>query len=110
MKYCCAMFQDLLESVGKRGLSVVVIDSSQKSERYVFLLQARATDADQPFMAVTAYPVTTIMTMGIAYCPACGQDLCRFYAHTILPVHPELASSWNDSHRRLESNQERSNR
>jgi hypothetical protein len=100
MKYCCSMFQDLLELAGRRGQSVVVIDGGVTRKRYAFLFQARATDADQPCTEVTTYPVATVMTMEIEYCPCCGKNLDRFYARASLPVHPELADAWDEAHHR----------
>jgi len=97
MNYCCSMFQDLLEYAGQRGQAVVVLDGGSYG-RYGFLLQARATDVSQPFREVTSYPVATVMTMGIRYCPCCGANLEEFYAHASLPVHPELAGSWDEAY------------
>jgi hypothetical protein len=93
MTFCCSVFQDSVESAGERGPSVVVIDGGESSP-YAFRLQWRATDASQPFTAVTPYPVTTVVTMGIAFCPWCGADLKQFYAARALPLHPELAGGW----------------
>ena len=102
MKYCCGMFQVLLEGCGKRGLSVVVLDAYTSKKRYVFLLQARITDAEQPFTEVTPYPIALETTVGISYCPHCGKDLARFYAYGSLPMHPELVPEWDDDFRRLQ--------
>jgi len=100
MKYCCGMFQVLLEGCGKRGLSVVVLDAYTSKKRYVFLLQARITDAEQPFTEVTPYPIALETTVGISYCPHCGKDLARFYAYGSLPMHPELMPEWDEAFRR----------
>jgi hypothetical protein len=96
MKYCCSMFQDLLDDAGHRGQSVVVIDGGRQC-RYQFLLQGRATKSNQPFQEVTSNPVATVMKMGIAYCPFCGVNLSEFYAHVSLPLHPELAPTWHEA-------------
>lgn len=96
VRYCCGMFQDLVESAGERGHAVVVLDGGKHS-RHAFLLQSRATDAAQPFTEVTTYPVALVATMAISYCPCCGTELKRFYDHTSLPLHPELAREWMTS-------------
>jgi hypothetical protein len=40
MTFCCDAFQDLLESAGRRGLSIMVTDSRSASEGYTFLCHA----------------------------------------------------------------------
>jgi hypothetical protein len=95
MTFCCDGFQDLLESAGRRGLSVIVTDSRIPSKRYTFLLQARATDVDQPFAPMTSFPVSTVMEGNINYCPNCGKDLHRYYSHVSLPLRPELEIGWD---------------
>ena len=95
MKYCCALFQELVGSAGERGPSIVVIDGG-KHGRYLFFIQGRATDSSQPFLEITSYPVTLVSTINIAYCPSCGANLGKFYAHISLILHPELAKNMND--------------
>jgi hypothetical protein len=99
MQFCCSIFEDLLDSAGERGLAVVVISGGRR-KKYAFLLQGRATSADQPFEEVTSYPVALEMTMGIAFCPNCGEDLERYYAHATLHMRPELAPAWAAAYQR----------
>lgn len=78
MNWCCAIFEDLTTSAGKRGLSVVV---ARRNEAPLFFLQGRAIDAGAELSVRSPAPLVTLATQqGIAFCPGCGVRLAEHYS------------------------------
>jgi hypothetical protein len=83
VRYCCVMCRELLESAGKRGLSIIVYEADIGP---VFFLQARALDNGTQLPA-TSDPVSAEMEVAIKFCPWCRSNLVRTYRRFV----PELA-------------------
>lgn len=75
--WCCRVFADHYEQAGERGLTVLVLESSQQGPRFV--LQHRAAEPRDEGRVVTPVPVSLVSESDIFYCPWCGRDLSRWY-------------------------------
>lgn len=80
VRWCCYIFQDLTETAGERGLSVIVANIGDGPS---FLLQSRAVDHDQHLGNTDGLVVTVAAQQAIFCCPGCGVQLHRFYSASI---------------------------
>jgi hypothetical protein len=81
MKLCCDVFDWLVSSAGKAGLSIILRYVGDKN---TFFLQMRICDADQtskyeqlPRNIGLPRPLRVAEQQGIKYCPFCGAELSR---------------------------------
>jgi hypothetical protein len=78
MRWCCAIFEGLVEFQGQRGLSAIV--ANIEGDRFV--LQGRAVDAGVQH-GHTDVLVSVVEQQVIFHCPGCGVDLLKFYAKVL---------------------------
>lgn len=73
-KFCCEKFRNRVEFRKEEGLNIRIIKFTEselldKEKRYRFFITPGYTDSDR-----------NVMTLNIAYCPFCGQNLFQFYS------------------------------
>jgi hypothetical protein len=74
MKWCCSIFEDLVDCAGERGLAIIV--ATLKDDR--FLLQFRAVEVGHA-LGYNEVPVAVEGHRVIFFCPGCGVNLAKFY-------------------------------
>ncbi len=78
MKWCCVGFKSSYETAGQRGTAYLIGRNSLGKP--AFTLQFRAVDIDKEFPLINSdIPISTVIDIGIVFCPSCGVNLERFY-------------------------------
>lgn len=81
MNWCCAAFEGWYNHAGQRGIGILV--GRDSSGIPVFTLQYRAIEQGDEKVITATKPVSTVVEVGLQYCPWCGRDLDRWYANYI---------------------------
>ena len=76
MKWCCETFRGWFEHAGKRGIGVFGVEGTHNEPS--FILQFRALDPDKAIPR-TEYPLSSVLDVGIHFCPWCGANLEQVY-------------------------------
>lgn len=77
MKWCCYPFEGWYGQAGQRGASILIGRDSTGTP--AFTLQYRAIEQGDEKLITSQKPVSTVVEVGLQYCPWCGRDLERWY-------------------------------
>lgn len=85
MKWCCSTFAGWYDQAGRRGFAVLIgRDSTNAAE---FLMQYRAVDEGEALSFNSEALVSSIVEVGMRFCPWCGRDLEKWYGKHADALH-----------------------
>lgn len=77
MNWCCAAFEGWYGQAGEKGIGILIGRDSTKTP--AFTLQYRAIDQGDEKLITSPKPISTVVEVGLQYCPWCGRDLEKWY-------------------------------